>query len=251
MIFYFTGTGNSLMAAKSVAHSGEALVNMAEARKKGNYKFTLTENKRVGFVFPVYCYTVPAVVMEFVRKLELSGCGYCFAVITCGGGIGSAGNHLAKELSARGITLNYISPIVMPDNAVFYYNLDSQDKMDMLLSEAEKRLADICSELDKETVQNIKPKSSKLYQAMYHAMNKTKGFYVTEACVGCGMCAEICPDGIIKMHEGNPVWTEKSCTHCAACINRCPVSAIQYGKATEKRRRYVNPIISKTSMKER
>ncbi len=244
MIFYFTGTGNSLMAAKAVACSGEKLINMAEAGKQGSYKYELQAGERVGFVFPVYCYTLPAVVMEFVRKLELSGYGYCFAIITCGGGIGSAGNHLAKELSARGITLNYISPIVMPDNAVFYYNLDSQDKMDTLLSEAERRLMDINSELDKETVQNIKPKSSKLCQTMYHAMNKTKGFYVTEACVSCGMCAENCPDGTIKMHEGKPVWTEKSCTHCAACINRCPVSAIQYGKATEKRRRYINPVFS-------
>ena len=59
MIFYFTGTGNSLMAAKAVARSGEELINMAEARKQGNCKYELAENERVGFVFPVYCYTVP------------------------------------------------------------------------------------------------------------------------------------------------------------------------------------------------
>lgn len=244
MIFYFTGTGNSLMAAKAVAHSGEALVNMADARRLSNCKFTLAENERIGFVFPVYCYTVPNVVLDFVHKLELTGSGYCFAIITCGGGIGSAGNHLAQKLSEKGFALNYLSPVVMPDNAVFYYNLDPQEKMDILLSEAENRLMNIRSELDKETVQNIKPKSSKLCQTMYHAMNKTKGFYVTGSCVSCGMCAENCPDGIIKIHEGKPIWTEKSCTHCTACINRCPVSAIQYGKTTEKRRRYVNPILN-------
>ena len=244
MIFYFTGTGNSLMAAKAIVRSGEALINIAKARKLGLFNYEIQAGERVGFVFPVYCYTVPAVVMEFVRKLELSDCGYCFAIITCGGGIGSAGNHLAKELCEKGISLNYLSPVVMPDNAVFYYNLDPQDKMDMLLSEAEKRLMNIRSELDKETVQNIKPKSSKLCQTMYHAMSKTKGFYVTEACISCGMCAENCPDGIIKIHEGKPIWPEKSCTHCTACINRCPVSAIQYGKTTEKRRRYVNPILN-------
>ena len=243
MIFYFTGTGNSLMAAKAVARSGEELINMAEARKHGNCKYELTEYERVGFVFPVYCYTVPDAVLDFVRKLELSGSGYCFAIITCGGGIGSTGNYLAKELSAKRITLNYLSPVVMPDTAVFYYDLDPQEKMGTMLSEAEKRLAAIRAELDAETKQSIQPKSAKLFRAMYHSMNKTKGFYVTDACISCGMCAANCPDGIIKMSESKPTWTEKACTTCAACINRCPVSAIQYGKATEKRRRYVNPII--------
>ena len=33
MIFYFTGTGNSLMAAKAVANDGEQFVNMAQARR--------------------------------------------------------------------------------------------------------------------------------------------------------------------------------------------------------------------------
>ena len=243
MIFYFTGTGNSLMAAKAIARSGEALINIAKARKLGRYNYEIQAGERIGFVFPVYCYTVPDVVLDFIHRLELSGSGYCFAIITCGGGIGSAGNYLAKELREKGISLNYLSPVVMPDNALFYYKLDPQDKMDMLLSEAEKRLMDIRNDLDEEIVQNIKPKSLKLCQTMYHAMNKTKGFYVTEACISCGMCAENCPDGIIKMHDGKPTWTAKSCTKCAACINRCPVSAIQYGKATEKRRRYVNPII--------
>lgn len=243
MIFYFTGTGNSLMAAKALAHRGEELINMAEARKSGSCHYELAANERVGFVFPVYCYTLPDVVLEFVRKLKLSGSGYCFAVISCGGGIGSAANHLAQELSAAGLTLNYHSPLVMPDNAVFYYDLDPQEKMDVLLSEAKKRLEDIRSELEAETRQDIKPKSSRLFRAMYHSMNKTKGFYVTEACIHCGMCAAICPDGIIKISEGKPTWTAKACTKCAACINRCPVSAIQCGKATEKRRRYINPVI--------
>ena len=243
MIFYFTGTGNSLMAAKAVAHSGEELINMADARKQGNCKYELTENERVGFVFPVYCYTVPDAVLDFVRNLELSCSSYCFSIITCGGGIGSTGNYLAKELSAKGITLNYLSPVVMPDNAVFYYNLDPQEKMDTMLAEAEKRLAAIRAELDVETKQSIQPKSAKLFRAMYHSMNKTKGFYVTDSCIHCGICGENCPDRIIKMSEGKPTWTEKACTKCAACINLCPVSAIQYSKATEKRRRYVNPII--------
>jgi NAD-dependent dihydropyrimidine dehydrogenase PreA subunit len=37
-----------------------------------------------------------------------------------------------------------------------------------------------------------------------------------------------------------PVWG-KECTQCLACIHRCPVQAIEYGKATIGKRRYVHP----------
>ena len=46
----------------------------------------------------------------------------------------------------------------------------------------------------------------------------------------------------IEMIAGRPVWTEDQCNMCLACINRCPAKAIQYGKKTEKRGRYVHPI---------
>ncbi|MBR4550355.1 MAG: hypothetical protein IKO83_10630 [Oscillospiraceae bacterium] len=35
---------------------------------------------------------------------------------------------------------------------------------------------------------------------------------------------------------------EEKCSGCG-CINRCPVSAIQYGKRTVDRGRYVNPVL--------
>ncbi|MFQ7798375.1 MAG: 4Fe-4S binding protein [Coprobacillus cateniformis] len=31
------------------------------------------------------------------------------------------------------------------------------------------------------------------------------------------------------------------CTHCMACISRCPKGAIEYGKKTKDRIRYVCP----------
>ena len=40
--------------------------------------------------------------------------------------------------------------------------------------------------------------------------------------------------------KSKPVW-DKDCTMCLACINRCPQEAIQYGKSTEKRGRYLHP----------
>jgi NAD-dependent dihydropyrimidine dehydrogenase PreA subunit len=39
---------------------------------------------------------------------------------------------------------------------------------------------------------------------------------------------------------GRPAW-EGQCTLCLACLHRCPAEAIQYGKETVGKGRYVNP----------
>ena len=58
MIFYFTGTGNSLFAARTLAHDGEDVISMIDAVRGKAFRYTLKENEPLGFVFPVYFYTV-------------------------------------------------------------------------------------------------------------------------------------------------------------------------------------------------
>lgn len=243
MIFYFTGTGNSLMAAKAVAEENEQLIDIAKARKGGKYSFGIKDGERIGFVFPVYCYTLNDVVLEFVRSLNIYGEHYAFAIVTCGAGIGGTGSFLAKELAKKGLTLSYVTPLVMPDNGVFYYDLDTKEKTDVVLEEAKKKLENIKTELLVQKKQPPKGASSKVFRPMYHFMAKTKGFRVRDNCIGCGMCAKNCPDSTIVMRDKKPVWVKKQCTKCAACINRCPVRAIEFGKKSEKRNRYVNPVL--------
>ena len=214
-------------------------------RREGikEYKYDLPEGERIGFVFPVYCYTLSDVVLDFVRALDVTGDRYVFAIVTCGGSIGGTGAFLAKELAAKNLTLRYVTPLLTPDCTVFYYNVETEEKNNARLADAEKRLAEIKADLVGLKEQKAKSVSSKALRPMYHAMAKTKKFYATDACIGCGMCARNCQDGAIEMKDKKPVWVKKNCTKCAACINRCPKAAIQYGKATEKRRRYINPIL--------
>jgi flavodoxin len=57
MIFYFSGTGNSLYAAKSIAqHNGEELVSISAAINSGDefYKYSLRDNEVIGFVYPIH-----------------------------------------------------------------------------------------------------------------------------------------------------------------------------------------------------
>ena len=244
MIFYFSATGNSLMAAKALAKEGERLVDMAAARKENAYNYT-AKGERIGFVFPVYFYTLPDLVYDFVNKLSVSDVGYVFAVITCGGSIGGTGKYLSKELKKRGIVLDYVTPLLMPDNAVFYLNIKTEEENLACLERAKVCLEEIKKDIDAERKKAAKGTSARWLRPLYHLCTGTKSFSVTEDCIHCGMCARNCPEDAIEIVDGMPVWVKKKCTKCAACINRCPRAAIQHGKATEKRQRYVNPILGK------
>jgi len=242
MIFYFSGTGNSLMAAKAVAREGEKIVNMAAARRAEAYDYDLAGD-RIGFVFPVYCYTLPDVVFEFIGKINPTRFKYAFCIVTCGGSIGGTGAFFAKELAKKGIALDYVTPLLMPDNAIFYYDIKPKEEIDARLRAAQRKLDEIKEDLEREEKQAARGISSRWLRPMYHYLAGTKKFTVTEDCIHCGFCAKNCPDQAIRMEDGKPVWVKKRCTKCASCINRCPKEAIQYGKGTRRRLRYVNPLL--------
>ncbi|NIP73649.1 MAG: 4Fe-4S dicluster domain-containing protein [Gammaproteobacteria bacterium] len=57
-----------------------------------------------------------------------------------------------------------------------------------------------------------------------------------EACIGCGLCGEVCPPRCVRFHSyngGRAVNTpyinpeEKSCTLCGLCMKVCPTAALR------------------------
>lgn len=245
MVFYFTGTGNSLFAAKTLADDGEEVISIIDAVRDKAFHYTLKENEALGFVFPVYFYTVSDPVLEFIRNLTVENATFVYAVITCGASIGPAGGFLKSELKMRGLDLQRVDALVVPDGALIFYDIDPPEKLEEQLKLSKKELASIKLAIASRSPERIKGSAAagKAMLAAYHAFMSTKKFYADDKCIRCGKCSAICPAEAISMVDGRPVWTKDKCLKCCGCINRCPVSAIQYGKRTSSRGWYVNPVL--------
>lgn len=250
MIFYFSGTGNSLDAAEQIAAAtGENTADMAEALKTKKLSFRIKNDEKIGFVFPVYYSGVPSVVVDFIKNVNIiaDDC-YVFCVITCGASAAGADVMIKRLLKEINLHCDYMYSLKMPDNYVMLYNPMTREEAPKALNEAKAEIINVSEDINalKKGGFNsgiLGKAANGIMYRFYNLMRGTKKFYCDETCISCGLCEKVCPVSAIKITDGKPLWTKSKCAHCAACISRCPVSAIQYGSKTKNRTRYVNPVL--------
>ena len=252
MIFYFSGTGNSLQAAKCIAdYNGEKLVSIAKEMNNtsGNFEYTLENNETIGFVYPVYAWAPPKMVIDFIQKIKFNNYkdNYIFSVATCGENVGNTMKVLENALKKKDMNLSSGFSLRMPNNYIIMGNVDSKEGEREKVSAAEETLKNINHIIKERKVGVFKLVKGLLPGVMTSVINpmfnknamNTKKFNVNDKCTSCGLCEKVCNSKTIKV-QGKPQWGE-ACTQCLACIHICPVKAIQYGKSTEKKGRYKNP----------
>ncbi len=252
MIFYFSGTGNSYAVARFLSdHLGEHLVDIAQAMEKKETEFFFREEEKLGFVFPIYAWAPPKMVIDFIKKFVLNAENqpYTFGVCTCGGSAGKAMDMLEDALSKKGIAMDSGYSVVMPDNYVLMFKVDSQEAQAEILQKAQGTMERILDSVKQQKRKFYRVKKGRagglltgvVSPAFQRFATKTKSFYATEACIHCGLCEKICTSSCIQLEDGIPHWVKERCNMCLACVNRCPKGAIQYGKKTKDKGQYVHP----------
>ena len=240
-IYWFSGTGNSLYAAKRLLaemgdYSLEQITDTAPLDSVGG------ADASIGFVFPSYFGNLPRTVRAFVEKLEIKQDTYIFAVVTMGAvGQGSVG-ALNKALKAKGLRLNYGRGVIMPANYVIGYNPANVDKKAKALDRTDERIRVFAKEISAR-LQLVRPLPVTANNLYKNIDNLDAAFTVNSECTACGLCEKICPVRNIRLENGKPEW-QHHCEHCVACISWCPAMAIDYGNKTQGRRRYRNPRIT-------
>lgn len=71
---------------------------------------------------------------------------------------------------------------------------------------------------------------ARLFGKIAGAVLKTRPILKKDLCVGCGMCAEICPAKAIVMKNGKAVIDRGDCIRCFCCQEFCPKSAMKVGR---------------------
>lgn len=253
MVFYFTGTGNSLWVARKLAEAlHEPLVAVSEAVKNGVYVYPAGKEKRILFVFPVHSWGLPVLAAAFVKKLELMEYAGqpVYVIFTCGDDCGRADKQIKKRLAAKGIGVAAFFSVQMPNNYILLpgFDVDEKSVEEEKLRNAAPALREIMA-----MIQGAAPLSDRYVSGAFpvlktglvyplfarFSVGKTH-FYVTEGCISCGLCVKVCPTGTISWSDSRPVWGNR-CVQCLACIHRCPVRAIEYGKITKEKGRYCHP----------
>ncbi|MBR6959553.1 MAG: EFR1 family ferrodoxin [Clostridiales bacterium] len=246
MVIYFSATGNTEFIAREIASRiGDECLNLIDRIKNNDLSPLLSDRPWI-ICSPVYVCEMPRFFTAFLRDLPLEGCKDVYYVFTSGGYAGSSG-PLGKSLMRRkGMIFRGYTEFVMPRN----YPVSK--KYDMLGKEqTEERLKNAYQRIDE--VADIIRDGGKLPHRYVFFLEKVvtlpfnpvwcskvfkaDDFTVSDSCVGCGLCAKLCPLNNIMITDGKPSWGS-TCTHCMACLGNCPKEAIEYGERTVNKGKY-------------
>lgn len=248
-IYYFSGSGNSLKIARSLAKELGACELIPMARLWRLDRIIVPQGS-VGFAFPMYYYGLPDIVGKFVSRLDLTKAEYIFTVVTTGGASGCSLQKIDDILGGKGRKLDVGFYVDMPSNYIPLHDMITKEKQQKLFTSAEKKVKKIAKtimfrktkgERDKPIVRKIAYGNNRTF--LDEVNMKDTAFDVDRNCISCGFCARVCPVDNIQMVGGLPQW-QHHCQHCLACLHFCPKECIQYTRKTVGRKRYHHPDIT-------
>ncbi len=246
IIYYFSGTGNSLRAAVRIAErlGGAQLVSV----RCGAEEVSAENADVIGFVSPVYEWDLPGAMKEFAEKLKINPNAYIFMIATYIAIHGKAFESMEEILREKGARLDYGYALrCVASQCTAYAPFPPEKLMIPHMEKSIEKIGKEISERKNRAYPTMAWLTRKLYPKLmtpYMKVEKEydKGFYTDERCVGCETCAKICPTKNITMREKRPVWNHR-CHGCMACVAYCPAKAIQF--QTPEAYKQLNTVISK------
>ncbi len=248
LLLYFTGTGNSLSVARTLAAKlGECEIrSIADVIKQGKP----ISAEEIGIITPVYMHRAPFIVLKALDLIAETE--YLFAIATFGGSMGKIFEQISKRATKNNHLLNLGMAFKMPDNYLPFFEVKDYDKVNEqfaalgdsiemaveLISQRKNLIEDRTSFVSK----NIIP--GPFFWSGYVLLNQLdRTFSSDKNCSGCSICAKVCPVENISMKNNRPKWNH-NCEQCFACVHWCPSQSINSGFITKGKKRYHHPDIT-------
>ena len=228
MIIYFSGTGNSLAVARHISvATNDQVMPLTEA-----VRADLTSEGRIGLVYPSYDFNAPPAVRSLVPRLRINKQAYVFIIIPCGAQAGNSIWSVRRQLREKGIDVSYSHKIRVPDNSAIIFGRNPNDQ-EWKFSRFADRLATITADVQAERkglhfawwsplawVIGTERMEQWMLRTFRPSVNEEK-------CIGCGICARVCPMRNITVDEKAGIGPH--CTACLACLHACPQQAVEVG----------------------
>ena len=260
MILCFSGTGNSLQAARLL---GEHLsLEVVSLPLDPSHEEAVAAADTIVWVCPVYSWGVPPVVLDAISRLPIAPGSRHHLVATCGDDSGLTDRMFRRAIAARSASSGVVATVIMPNNYVTFpgFNIDSPELAASKLAAVPARIAEVASLItagsaDTSVTRGSFPrfKTSVIYPWFVdHAMSP-RPFRTTDTCTSCGLCASTCPTRNIAMTlppgadaaaaaRPRPSWGD-NCAFCLRCYHICPHHAIAHGRTTRSKGQYLNPTL--------
>lgn len=235
IVYCFSGTGNTRWACDSLARELMALGHSAEVFSIPSECASASPAGYDAMIvgYPVHAFNAPVPVLKFLKKLPRSQKNQPVWLVRTSGEplkLNNASGITPKRiLKRRGYRVKGELHYVMPYNIIFRH----PDGMAVRMKRAAERVIpqDAASIAAGEgTLCKNGPfrRMVSFTLRIEHSAMPFIGaaFKTAESCVGCGLCARVCPQGNIQIVEGKPVFG-KQCAGCMGCAFHCPKDAIR------------------------
>lgn len=257
VIYFMTGTGNSFRTSSWIKDIAlEKNTNaLAIPIERGNPEKEIEDKNDtlMGIVMPTHGFTAPWHMIRFVYRLPFRKSTHAFCIATRAGlkfgrvftpGISGSGTFvIAAVLALKGYKVRGIMSLDMPSNWIAFHSGLHPKKVESIIHRAKPKVSRFIERLYSNRKNWFTPNN--LYEIvwgiallpialLYLLIGRfflAKLFFPNSRCNGCGICADNCAVGAIKMSNGKnprPFW-KYNCENCMRCMAFCPQEAIEAG----------------------
>ncbi len=231
---YLSGTGNTKYCMEQLLslldHSAKAIPLESDDTIK-----EIEKNDTIILAYPTQFSNAPYMVRDFICKNKLLWKDKkVLCMVTMGAFSGDGAGCTARLLKKYGAVILGGVHIKMPDSVCDSKLLKKNiEKNKQIVAQANKKIVLVAQQIKqgkypKDGITFIAHVIGLLGQRLWF-YKKTTGYTdkakINSDCVGCGVCASLCPMKNISIKDGKAVF-EKKCTMCYRCVSQCPKKAI-------------------------
>lgn len=231
---YLSGTGNTQHCVELLCKTIQPDAKVIPIEDPSVVEEIRASDKII-FGYPTQFSNAPFMVRDFIQSHKLLWSGKkVFCLVTMGAFSGDGAGCTARLFQKTGAQILGGLHIKMPDSVCDSKLLKkTADHNRQIVLEADMKIKSVAEDIlngkyPQDGLSTCAHLVGLFGQRLWFS-GKTKGYSdqlkIGQACIGCGLCTQICPMHNLQLKQGKAVPSGK-CTMCYRCISRCPKQAI-------------------------